>query len=129
MATFSEHFRYMIEHAPDTFKHEPVRDTRPRCAMCGTSHADLNKNELCPACQIDKDRGYTVSTKAGRCANGAERDHGALFHARMLNEYGAEWVPVCGKAPGKRSGGWSEWRPQADQPVTCPQCLKKLERI
>jgi hypothetical protein len=38
---------------------------------------------------------------AGRCANGGERDGGALYHA--VRGYCA----LCGAKPGKRSAGWS----------------------
>lgn len=130
MSTFSEQFKKILAGSPELepkSKRIPAR-RRPPCASCGGYILDLNENGLCARCQIDKDRGYTVSTKAGRCANGAERDGGTLFHARMLNEHGAEWAPFCGVAPGKRSAGWSTWRPSPDQPVTCPRCLKKLER-
>jgi len=128
--TFAEQFQKILDSCPDV---EPERDPapeRPQCAMCRTYGADLNESGLCARCQVDFDRGYTVSAKAGRCANGAERDGGTLFHARLLdNECFPEWEPVCGSAPGPRSAGWSTWRPSPDQPVTCTRCLAKLKRI
>jgi hypothetical protein len=65
---------------------------------------------------------------AGRCANGAERDGGRLFHARLLEEHGADWYAVCGAKPGRRSAGWAYWRPE-DRRVTCKRCAAKLRRL
>jgi len=132
--TFAEQFKKMLDDCPDMPKRDPAPE-RPPCSMCRTYGADLNENGLCARCQVDLDRGYTVSAKAGRCANGAERDGGTLFHARLLKKnntregYYPQWKPVCGSAPGPRSAGWSEWRPSPDQPVTCTRCLAKLKRM
>jgi hypothetical protein len=56
---------------------------------------------------------------AGRCANGAERDGGTLFHAVPAGK----WDALCGAHPGRRSAGWSQY---AGDGVSCPKCLRKL---
>lgn len=59
---------------------------------------------------------------AGRCANGAERDGGTLFHAVPAES----WKALCGSQPGRRSAGWgTPWKDE--QPVTCPRCLKRMK--
>lgn len=55
---------------------------------------------------------------AGRCANGAERDHGVRFHA-LPNGY---WKALCGAKPGRQSAGWLT----EGAVVTCLKCLKKM---
>ena len=62
---------------------------------------------------------YSPRAKAGRRANGYERDGGSIVHAVGLNKHAA----LCGSKPGDRSD-WSVWESPA---VTCPKCLKKLE--
>lgn len=56
----------------------------------------------------------------GRCANGAERDGGTIYHA-IAN---GSWFALCGVKPGKRSAGWSSY---FGDKVTCPRCLKKMQ--
>lgn len=56
---------------------------------------------------------------AGRCANGAERDGGSIWHAVRHQA----WAALCGAAPGRRSAGWST---HVGEYVTCPKCLRKL---
>lgn len=64
--------------------------------------------------------GYQPKSMSGRCANGAERDAGKLYHAVE----GAGWgKALCGAKPGLRGNGWSE---HLGEKVTCPRCLKKL---
>lgn len=63
-------------------------------------------------------RDHDVRYLLGRCANGAERDGGRVRHA--VRDHRA----LCEAAPGRRSAGWSPH--QADDCVTCRQCLKKL---
>ena len=58
---------------------------------------------------------------AGKCSNGAERDHGLITHA--VNHIGA----LCGAKPGRRSVGWVE--PWNDAPVNCEKCLKRIEDL
>lgn len=71
----------------------------------------------------------TVAMKlAGRCANGWERDRGSIFHALPLETANSGWgIALCGRKPGARSAGWSTSMDK-NQGVTCPHCLRKLER-
>lgn len=57
---------------------------------------------------------------AGRCANGAERDRGSVWHALQK---GAAYA-LCGKTYGRHSGGWSY--AENSEGITCPHCIKKL---
>lgn len=77
----------------------------------------------CPQCVEDDARGYEVLQLAGRCANGFQLDGGTRWHAVRKDEYRA----VCGATYGRRSVGWSSYI-KLHQPVTCPRCLKKLEK-
>lgn len=76
----------------------------------------------CAQCAEDDLRGYAVLMLAGRCANGAERDHGSLWHAVRDGE------AICGATPGRRSVGWSSYT-QIGQDATCPKCIKRLARL
>lgn len=58
---------------------------------------------------------------AGRCADGAERDSGTLWHAIEAGES----VALCGAEPGRQSAGWSE---HLGTEATCKRCLSKLRR-
>lgn len=58
----------------------------------------------------------------GRCANGNERDRGAIIHAVE------GWKALCGREPGRRSAGWSEWERHELSAVNCPRCRKKLDK-
>ena len=78
----------------------------------------------CAQCAENRARGYSVNQLAGRCANGAERDAGKLWHALPLTSRRA----VCGTTYGRRSAGWSDYEKVA-QLVTCTKCLKKLQAI
>ena len=64
---------------------------------------------------------------AGRCANGAERDGGRLWHALPAEE----WQALCGAQPGRRSAGWGSWvrLPGEGLAVTCPRCRQRLARL
>jgi hypothetical protein len=64
---------------------------------------------------------YEVLRKIGRCANGAERDKGHIYHA--VRKGG--WTALCGAEPGRTSAGWSHWN-DPEQAVTCPRCKKKI---
>jgi len=66
---------------------------------------------------------YTPKVLTGRCRTGSERG-GHLAHAVA----GDSWyeTALCGAKPGKRSNGWSEYRPEA---VTCPKCLARLAKL
>lgn len=95
------------------------------CKLC----RETSEKDICDDCQKSIERGYEISSLAGRCANGAERDSGFRFHARMLdeNQY-PSLAALCGYSPGRRSAGWSSWKP-ADRAVTCPRCAKRLEKM
>jgi hypothetical protein len=70
-----------------------------------------------------------VARKTGRCANGAERDAGAILHVVMtLGESGPGWGrALCGTSPGARFGnGWAEV--EDVQLPTCPRCRRALEK-
>lgn len=98
----------------------PIR--KPSKPYCRLHLVDL-VNGKCEQCQEDKERGYQVLELAGRCANGSQLDSGTLWHALRDGEY---WA-VCGAKPGRRSAGWSAYT-KPHQPVTCPRCIKKLEK-
>lgn len=59
---------------------------------------------------------------AGRCRNGAERDGGIKYHAKVQGS----WAALCGKQPGRQSAGWV---PVAESvAATCPGCVKKMAK-
>ena len=60
---------------------------------------------------------YRITHLAGRARSGADRT-GHVTHA-VVN-----WRALCGKEPGKRSAGWSEYD---DKEITCVKCKKMLE--
>ena len=62
---------------------------------------------------------YEVLRKAGRCVNGSEADGGKVYHAVVGNS------ALCGTKPGRTSAGWGLYEGKA---VTCPKCLKKLQK-
>lgn len=92
------------------------------CIICNCTFYGFG--EICEQCEIDKARGYAVGSLAGRCVNGAERDHGTLFHALPV---GNGYVALCGAKPGRRSVGWSDYGKHNE--VTCPRCIAKLAKI
>jgi len=65
----------------------------------------------------------------GRCANGAERDGGRLWHAVRATERSgligvSPWATaVCGKIPGHGGNGWSG---AAGDEITCKRCIARL---
>ena len=61
-----------------------------------------------------------AARKIGRCANGAERGKGFVYHA--LN---GGWAALCGTEPGRQSAGWQS-EPEPVEKVNCPRCLKRL---
>lgn len=69
-------------------------------------------------CQRDP-HAIVFSYLAGRCANGAERDGGTLYHAVR------GWRALCGAEPGRTSAGWSS---HLGTTATRPRCLRKLAR-
>lgn len=100
------------------------------CVNC-REHQVPAQGDMCGQCLIDRERGYRVRSMAGRCRNGAERDHGTRFHAlpvtKEVNGDKLGYKALCGAQPGRRSVGWSTWG--ADQPPTCPGCLRKLQKM
>lgn len=65
---------------------------------------------------------YEPRRMTGRCASGAERDRGRLYHAVPAHGHG--WTKaLCGAQPGRRGNGWSDC-PGAE--VTCPGCLRSI---
>lgn len=60
--------------------------------------------------------------KIGRCANGAERDTGSIYHAVENHA----WSALCKAKPGRMSAGWSS---EQGERVTCPRCIKKLKAL
>ena len=73
--------------------------------------------------EIEKQRNYQAARKIGRCANGAERGKGFVYHA-----VNGGWVALCGAQPGRLSAGWQS-EPEPFEKVTCPRCLKKLRAV
>lgn len=62
-----------------------------------------------------------LSYLQGRNWNGASRDAGVRIHAISKSA-------LCGAKPGRLSGGWTVlW--EDDVEVSCPRCVKKLEKI
>lgn len=57
---------------------------------------------------------------AGRCADGAERGKGSLFHAVEIGKSAA----LCGAKPGRHSAGWSFSNGVV---LTCQKCIRKLQ--
>jgi hypothetical protein len=90
----------------------------PLCARCREINVVMD-GDHCELCRKELEQGYEARTMTGRCANGAQRDSGVLYHAVRLGE----WQAVCGAKHGRRSR-WSEYHGES---VTCKRCLKRLE--
>lgn len=110
------------ELAERTPQPEPIYwvENRPHCTSWHCNTEVMMPGDFCEQCKKEKAQGYEVLTMTGRCANGAQRDSGILYHAVKFGERKA----MCGATHGKRSR-WSEYHGEA---VTCPRCIKKLER-
>lgn len=67
-----------------------------------------------------------VARLSGRCANGFERDRGRVYHA--LTEFTEFGRALCGRQPGRLSGGWVEPINATLTEVNCPRCRAKLPR-
>ena len=65
---------------------------------------------------------FYVAHKAGRCADGFERDRGTVRHALPMD--GQDARAVCNTSPGRRSAGWSI--DPSGTAVTCARCLSRL---
>lgn len=63
----------------------------------------------------------SVRTLTGRCADGYEKGRGVYAHAVIGGTYGES---LCGKSPGKRSNGFSQY--ESDE-VDCPLCIDALK--
>ena len=63
----------------------------------------------------------TARRKIGRCANGAERGKGYVYHA--IADF--NWTALCGAEPGRMSAGWQA-EPEPIERVNCPRCVRKL---
>jgi hypothetical protein len=70
-----------------------------------------------------------IARKTGRCADGAERDGGRIYHAVASDMKTPGWEKaLCGTAPGRRHGnGWDTQH--APEIPTCARCAKKLATI
>ena len=95
-------------------------ELRPRCHKCRTNEVQL-EGDYCEFCTKEQAQGYEALTMTGRCANGAQRDSGVLYHAVMLGQYKA----ACGAVHGRRSR-WSEYHGGV---VTCKRCLARLAKV
>lgn len=62
---------------------------------------------------------YRITHLAGAARSGADKT-GYITHVVINGR------ALCGKVPGRRSAGWSEYD---DQAVTCPICARKLAAI
>lgn len=56
---------------------------------------------------------------AGRCASGAERGFGHLYHVVPFTDGGPDLRALCGAKPGRLSAGWHE---RIGARVTCQTC-------
>ncbi len=124
--SFEQFIQNIIDEHPEHQNAESPKPQKitPTCKECGWSE-NINENDLCVDCQKANDRGYQINQLAGRCANGSELDHGVLFHVRLKVDSGYDWQALCGYQPGRRSAGWSSWKP-SDRKVTCKKCLRRL---
>jgi hypothetical protein len=115
----------IIEAAEEIEEIEIPMKERSYCNLCKKV---IDKDGYCSDCQKTFDRGYQISRLAGRCVNGASRDRGFRWHARLIDRNLPEHKAMCGMQPGKRSVGWADYcdLPE-DRQITCPRCLKKLE--
>ena len=114
---------------------EPQADqpSFPVCKRCGQEVAQVDERGLCSTCAeeaahaaIVMQRGFEISRMTGRRRNGAERDGGGLWHARLVDESGnVSWRAACGAQPGRHS----DWSDYTGKEVTCLRCRRKLERL
>ena len=94
----------------------------------------------------EKIKTYWPAMMQGRLSSELQADHGSVVHAVHeskakrhpcpANDWGRKSGPddyvlahvsLCGKRPGRKSVGWSTSDKEA--PVTCPRCLKKIEKM
>lgn len=103
----------------DDIRDKAVAITVYYCRECKSTTVKYD-GDACEKCQAEIERGYITRSLGGRGANGAERDHGVLFHAILPGEHKA----MCGAKPGQLSIGWSMYG-RGEEP-TCARCLKKV---
>lgn len=60
---------------------------------------------------------FRITHLAGQCRSGSD-SRGYVTHLVI------GWKAACGKEPGKRSAGWSEYN---DHEITCPKCKRLAE--
>ena len=119
MSTFWEQIEEMARTAevlPPLYWVEP----RPVCEKCRMREVQMS-GYFCELCTKEQAQGFEALSMTGRCANGAQRDAGILYHAVKIGE----WKAVCGAVHGRRSR-WSEYH---GEKVTCKRCIKKLEIV
>ena len=64
---------------------------------------------------------YRITHLAGRARSGGD-SVGKVTH--LVESF--YWKALCGKEPGRRSAGWSEYN---DNELTCPRCITKLQKM
>jgi hypothetical protein len=111
------------EEGPLPRRNRPKRRTAHSCRYCYTLIPE--DATFCEDCRQELNQGFAVRSLAGRCANGAERDHGRLHHALPFTRDGISHKALCGATPGPRSAGWSTWG--QGEKVTCERCLRKMK--
>jgi hypothetical protein len=69
---------------------------------------------------------YYPAKLAGRCSNGFEGGRGSVIHVKDNDPHVNPWgAAICGQKMGRRSAGWNSMIGHA---VTCPRCLKKIQK-
>lgn len=68
---------------------------------------------------------YFPRVMAGSCRTATDKS-GQLYHAVHTDEFPSYDAALCGKTPGRKGNGWSDWKAPR---VTCPKCLAKLEEV
>jgi hypothetical protein len=119
--TITEMIKEMAERTPQPADLPPIHwvEPRPKCSQC-RDYEVMEAGDSCVYCLQEIKQGYQAMVLLGRLANGFEMDHGIRIHAVKLDSRRA----LCGAEPGRRSVGWN----REVKPVTCPRCMKKLEK-
>lgn len=73
---------------------------------------------------MSKAEEYVAWKLAGSCRSGSDNT-GTRAHA-LKTPVGIWDKALCGREPSGRSAGWSAY---PSETVTCPACLKRLERL
>ena len=120
--SFQQMFEEIAARYPKSGEQKTEYIVPPRCKRC--HETEPLQDDLCQTCRKSLQRGYDIRRMTGRCANGAERDGGALYHAVPIDEFGAYHSnAVCGAKPGRHSVGWSSY---PGENVTCKRCIRRL---